>query len=227
MRAILALDSDRVTEAREQVVELLAAMEEFADVEEVMATLVSLPRIQVRSGHCQEALHTAERCSRVMARTAPALYAAALAAAAGGTAEEARQLAEQSARAAEADGDQLFLLRSLAVLGQAGLLMPATRGAAFAVDALQRVRQLGAAMCAADPPLLHWYGDLAEALVFLGETVRRKRVRPSSARLAPMCPATPLAACWRLWIGPRGFGRRRSAGRRTGRRDCARRWTGA
>ncbi|WP_143076683.1 hypothetical protein [Streptomyces sp. MUSC 14] len=117
-----------MTEAREQVVELLAAMEEFADVEEVMATLVSLPRIQVRSGHCQEALHTAERCSHVMARTAPALYAAALAAAAGGTAEEARQLAEQSARAAEADGDQLFLLRSLAVLGQAGLLAGDPRG---------------------------------------------------------------------------------------------------
>ncbi|WP_245790286.1 helix-turn-helix transcriptional regulator [Streptomyces monashensis] len=195
MRAILALDSDRVTEAREQVVQLLAVIEEFAGVEEVMATLVSLTRIQVRAGHCHEALHTAARCSRVMARTAPALYAAALAAAAGGTAEEARQLAEQAACAAEADGDRLFLLRSLAVLGQAGLLAGDPQGAAFAVDALQRVRELGAAMCAADPPLLHWYGDLAEALVFLGETEEGGAVvREARAHVSGDTPGSVLAA---------------------------------
>lgn len=132
MRAILALDSDKVTEARDQVAGLLAEIGEFAGVEEVMATLVSLTRIQVRSGHCREALRTAARCSRAMAETgvqaAPALYAAALAATAGGTADEARHLAEQAVRASEADGDRLFLLRALAVLGQAELLVGDPRG---------------------------------------------------------------------------------------------------
>ncbi len=123
MRAILALDSDKVVEAQERVTELLAEIGEFAGVEEVMATLVALTRIQVRAGHCREALDTAARCTRAVAdtgvQTAPALYAAALAATAGGTAEEARHLAEQAVRASEADGDRLFLLRALAVMGQA------------------------------------------------------------------------------------------------------------
>ncbi|MEV5529145.1 helix-turn-helix transcriptional regulator [Streptomyces prunicolor] len=174
MRAILALDSDKVTEAQERVAQLLTEIGEFAGVEEVMATLVALTRIQVRAGHCREALTTAARCTRAVAETgvqaAPALYAAALAATAGGTADEARHLAERAVRASEADGDRLFLLRALAVLGQAELLAGDPRGAAAAVEALQRVKELGSAMSAADPPLLHWYSDLAEALVVLGET---------------------------------------------------------
>ncbi|WP_405877931.1 AAA family ATPase [Streptomyces sp. NBC_01136] len=195
MRAILALDSDRVTEAREQVAELQATIGESAGVEEAMATLVSLTRIQVRAGHCREALHTAARCSRAMAQAAPALYAAALAATTGGTAEEARQLAAQAVRASEADGDRLFLLRALAVLGQAELLAGDPRGAASAVEALQRVRELGNAMCAADPPLLHWYGDLAEALVLLGETDEAEDVvREAYARVTADTPGSVLAA---------------------------------
>ncbi|MET7472942.1 LuxR family transcriptional regulator [Streptomyces sp. NPDC005648] len=174
MRAILALDSDRVPEAGEQVTRLLAEIGEFAGVEEVMATLVALTRIQVRAGHCAEALRTAARCTATVpdagVQTAPALYAAALAATVGGTADQARILAEQAVRASEADGDRLFLLRALAALGQAELLAGDPRGAAAAVEALHRVKELGEAMCAADPPLLHWYADLAEALVVLGET---------------------------------------------------------
>lgn len=199
MRAILALDSDKVTEAGEQVAKLLAEIGEFAGVEEVMATLVALTRIQVRSGHCREALHTAARCSRVLAETgvqaAPALYAAALAATAGGTADEARHLARQAVRASEADGDRLFLLRALAVLGQAELLVGDPRGAAAAVEALQRVKELGEAMCAADPPLLHWYGDLAEALVVLGETdVAGAVIREAHTRATRDAPGSVLAA---------------------------------
>ncbi|MEU6251172.1 AAA family ATPase [Streptomyces sp. NPDC047043] len=199
MRAILALDSDKVTEAGEQVAQLLAGIGEFAGVEEVMATLVALTRIQVRAGHCREALHTAARCSRAQAETgvqaAPALYAAALAATAGGSAEEARSLAEQAVRASEADGDRLFLLRALAVLGQAELLAGDPRGAASAVEALQRVKELGEAMCAADPPLLHWYGDLAEALVVLGETDAAGSVlHEARTRVSGDAPGSVLAA---------------------------------
>ncbi|MFE2062475.1 AAA family ATPase [Streptomyces sp. NPDC059467] len=195
MRAILALDSDRVTEARDQVVRLLAAIGESAGAEEVLATEVALTRIQVRAGHCREALHTAARCSRVMDRAAPALYARALAATAGGTADEARTLAAQAVHASEADGDRLFLLRALAVLGQAELLGGDPRGAAAAVEALQRVKELGEAMCAADPPLLHWYGDLAEALVVLGETGAAGDVlRDARARVPDGAPGSVLAA---------------------------------
>ncbi|MFJ5304612.1 AAA family ATPase [Streptomyces sp. NPDC088350] len=199
MRAILALDSDKVTEAQERVAQLLTEIGEFAGVEEVMATLVALTRIQVRAGHCREALNTAARCTRAVAETgvqaAPALYAAALAATAGGSADEARRLAEQAVRASEADGDRLFLLRALAVLGQAELLVGDPRGAASAVEALQRVKELGAAMSAADPPLLHWYSDLAEALVVLGETDAAGAVIDEArARVSGDAPGSVLAA---------------------------------
>ncbi|MEV6021366.1 AAA family ATPase [Streptomyces sp. NPDC051997] len=199
MRAILALDSDKVTEAGDQVTELLADIGEFAGVEEVMATLVALTRIQVRSGHCREALRTAARCSRALAETgvqaAPTLYAAALAATAGGTVEEARRLAEQAVRASESDGDRLFLLRALAVLGQARLLPGDPHGAAAAVEALQRVKELGEAMSAADPPLLRWYGDLAEALVVLGESDAAGAVLGEArTRVSGDAPGSVLAA---------------------------------
>ncbi|MER5787162.1 AAA family ATPase [Streptomyces sp. NPDC001980] len=211
MRAILALDSDRVTEARDQVVPLLAATGEPAGAEETVATLVALTRIQVRAGHCREALRTAARCSRALAEAAPALYAAALAATAGGTVEEARQLAAQAVRASEADGDRLFLLRALAVLGQAELLGGDPRGAAAAVEALQRVRELGEAMCAADPPLLHWYGDLAEALVVLGETEAAGAVlHDARTRVPDGAPGSVLAALDRAeGLREAGIGRAR------------------
>ncbi|MGW7007230.1 AAA family ATPase [Streptomyces sp. NPDC054933] len=174
MRAVLALDSDRVSEAHGQISELLRTTRGLAGVEDVLAALVALTRIQVRSGDCRQALSTAARCTRLLTEagveSAPALYAAALAATAGGTPQEARRLAEQAVRASEADGDRLFLLRALAVLGQSALLTGDTHGAATAVEALRRVKEIGTAMCAADPPLLQWYGDLAEALVMLGET---------------------------------------------------------
>ncbi|MEV5954700.1 AAA family ATPase [Streptomyces sp. NPDC051987] len=211
MRAILALDSDRVAEARDQVVPLLAAAGEPAGAEETVATLVALTRVQVRAGHCREALRTAARCSRALAEAAPALYAAALAATAGGTVDEARRLAARAVRASEADGDRLFLLRALAVLGQAELLGGDPRGAAAAVEALQRVRELGEAMCAADPPLLHWYGDLAEALVVLGETEAAGTVlRDARDRVPDGAPGSVLAALDRAeGLREAGLGRAR------------------
>ncbi|GAQ50967.1 AAA family ATPase [Streptomyces acidiscabies] len=194
MRAILALDSDRVGEARAQVAGLLAVIGEVAGVEETTATLVALTRIQVRAGDCREALATAARCEAGVG-TAPVLYARALAATVGGTADEARRLAGDAVRASEADGDRLFLVRALAVLGQAELLTGDPQGAATAVEALQRVRDLGEAMGAADPPLLHWYADLAEALVVLGESDEAGAVlREARARMSGEVPGSALAA---------------------------------
>ncbi len=198
MRSLLAMDSDRVVEAREHVSRLLGAIEEFAGVEEVVATLVALTRIQVRAGDCAQACGTAARLTLTVAesgvRSAPALYAAALAATFGGTRQEARLLAERAVRASEADGDQLFLLRALAVLGQGALLAGDPAGAADAVEVLRRVKEIGEAMSAADPPLLHWYGDLAEALVMLGETdAAAGVVRQAYERAHDQVPASVLA----------------------------------
>ncbi|MDV7223579.1 helix-turn-helix transcriptional regulator, partial [Streptomyces prunicolor] len=95
----------------------------------------------------------------------------------------------------EADGDRLFLLRALAVLGQAELLTGDPRGAAAAVEALHRVKELGAAMSAADPPLLHWYSDLAEALVVLGETdAAGVVIDEARTRVSVDAPGSVLAA---------------------------------
>jgi DNA-binding CsgD family transcriptional regulator len=50
-------------------------------------------------------------------------------------------------------------------------------------------------MCAADPPLLHWYADLAEALVVLGETDAAGAVlHDARTRVSGEAPGSVLAA---------------------------------
>ncbi|MEU6479894.1 LuxR family transcriptional regulator [Streptomyces sp. NPDC047017] len=214
-RAVLALDADRVTEAGEWIAGLLTAIGESAGVEELMATRVARARVQVRAGHCREALRTAARCTRALAEggvpAGPALYAAALAQAAGGTAEEARSLARQAVRACETDGDRLFLLRALAVLGQAELLAGDARGAAAAAEALHRLRELGATMRAGDAPLLHAYGDLAEALVVSGEMdLAGEVLGEARSRVSGATPGSVLSALDRAeGLREAGLGRAR------------------
>ncbi|MFJ8157344.1 AAA family ATPase [Streptomyces sp. NPDC094468] len=169
-RASLALDHDRVAEARERTGPLLASLSPFPGVEEALETSVLLTRVQARTGRCREAVRTAACCAETAPGSARALYAAALAATVGGTPEEARRLARQAVDASEADGDRLLLLHALAVLGQAELLGHDPRAASAAVEALQRVRRIASGMRAAGPPFLHWQADLAEALVVLGDT---------------------------------------------------------
>ncbi|WP_307795013.1 LuxR family transcriptional regulator [Actinacidiphila acididurans] len=199
MRAVLALDSDRVGQARAQLTGLLAAAGQGAGWEQTVASLVALTRVQVRAGECRAALGTARRCAEVVAAagttSAPALYAAALAQTFGGTAESARALGEQAVRASEADGDRLFLLRALAVSGQAGLFAGDRAGAATAVEWLRRALETGAAIGAADPPLLAWHADLAEALVTLGETAAAAEVLATAYRsVRDGTPGSVLAA---------------------------------
>jgi DNA-binding CsgD family transcriptional regulator len=192
--ALLAADADRVSDAHEEVTELLARIGEFAGSEETLATLVALTRIQVRAGRCREALASAARLPADGA-SPPALYAAALAETAGGNADRAQELAERAVAAAEADGDQLFLLRALAVLGQARMLLGNTHGASAAVEAFQRARRLGEAMGLADPAFLRWYAELAEALVLLGETdAAADAILAARSRTNRQTPGSVLAA---------------------------------
>ncbi|WP_435137638.1 AAA family ATPase [Actinacidiphila sp. bgisy144] len=199
MRAILTLDSDRVAAAREQVLALLDATGGAADVEQDVASLVALTRVQVRAGECREALRTAAHCAQVVAdaglTSAPALYAAALAETFGGDTDHACRLAVDAVAASQADGDQLFLLRALAALGQAALFAGDRRRAAQAVESLRRALEIGAAMGAVDPPLLGWHADLAEALVTAGETDAAAAVLGQArARVTGAVPGSVLAA---------------------------------
>lgn len=199
MRAVLALDSDRVGQAARRLTGLLAATADVAGVEPTVATLVALTRVQVRAGECGEALRTAARCAAVVADagavSAPALYAAALAETFGGAADRALRLAARAVRASEADGDRLFLLRALAVHGQAALFTGERPRAAEAVESLRRVAAIGASMGAADPPLLGWYADLAEALVMLGEHEAAGAVlHQARGKVTGRTPGSALAA---------------------------------
>ncbi|MEE4542446.1 LuxR family transcriptional regulator [Streptomyces sp. V4-01] len=199
LRAVLALDADRVGQAAGQLTGLLAATGGVAGVEPTVAALVALTRVQVKAGECREALRTAARCTAVVAdagaMSAPALYAAALAETFGGDAERALRLAARAVRASEADGDRLFLLRALAVHGQAALFAGDRPRAAGAVESLRRVAEIGASMGAADPPLLGWHADLAEALAMLGEHDAAGAVlREARRKVTGRTPGSTLAA---------------------------------
>jgi hypothetical protein len=223
-RAILGADADRITEAEREMAGLLGRTGEYVSVEETAATLVALIRIQVRSGRCREALDNVARCAVLPVRAGsdspPVLYAAALAETAGGRLERALELADRTIRACMTDGDQLFLLRALGVRGRAQLLAGGRENTAAAVETLRQVRRLGETMGIADPVMLRWYGDLAEATVILGDTDsaaeilraarRRAGARPSVSVLSALDRAEGLRECL-LGRSKRGIARIQAA----------------
>ena len=180
-QALVDLDADRVARATQRIA-LLAEREAggAGAVEESLATLVAQVRIQARAGECERAVASAERCTRLLdaAGVASPLgdYAAALAQTVGGTVARALELARAAVAGCAADGDRLFEIRALGVLGGAGLLAGEVHGAAEASEALQRARELGAAMELADPDAVRRLADLAEALVLLGDHAEAGRV---------------------------------------------------
>ncbi|MFC1411226.1 AAA family ATPase [Streptacidiphilus sp. N1-12] len=179
-QALAELDADQVVEAHARITALLERSQARAGVEDSLATLVALVRVQVRRGECAQALATAERCGRLLTDAdlpSPlAAYAAALAETAAGTLDRARAAAGAAVDGSTADGDRLFLIRALGALGTAQLLAGSPDGAAAAVESLQRARELGAAMELADPDTVRRLADLAEALALLGETAEAAEV---------------------------------------------------
>ncbi|MHA6758654.1 AAA family ATPase [Streptacidiphilus sp. PAMC 29251] len=171
-KALAELDADQVVEAAARITALLERSP--AGVEDSMATLVALVRVQVRRGECAQALATAARCARLLTEAdlpSPlAAYATALAETVAGTLDRARAAARSAVDGSTADGDRLFLIRALGALGAAQLLGGNPEGAAAAAETLQRARELGAAMELADPDTVRRLADLAEALAMLGET---------------------------------------------------------
>jgi DNA-binding CsgD family transcriptional regulator len=76
-------------------------------------------------------------------------------------------------RHAEEDGDRMYLSRALAALGYAQFV---AGDAPAAVAALSRVRELEQDLGITDPARGRWHGDLAEALVLVGEPDEAQRV---------------------------------------------------
>ena len=179
-QALAELDADRVAPAQARIAALLDRSRPRAGVEDELATLVALVRVQVRRGECVRALATAAGCTRLLAEAGlPSPlgpYAAALAETAAGTLDRARTAARAAVAGSAADGDRLFLVRALGALGTAELLTGHPEGAATAVEALQRARELGAAMELADPDTVRRLADQAEALALLGETGEARQV---------------------------------------------------
>ncbi len=97
----------------------------------------------------------------------------ALAEASGGDVDEALALAREAVEHAEEDGDQMYLSRALGALGYAQLVAGDAHGT---VRSLRRVRELEQALGVTDPARGRWHGDLAEALVRIGESAEAQDV---------------------------------------------------
>lgn len=192
-QALSELDADRVGAARRAINALLVRTDDIAGVEGRMATLVALTRIQARAGECRLALETAADCTRLLTgagtSSPPGVYAAALAETVGGDPERAVALAQTAVAGSTADGDLLFRIRALGVLGDAYLLTGGAENAARATEALQRARELGTAMELADPDQVRRLADLAEGLLLLGEPGEAAGVLRQGADLVGRWPA--------------------------------------
>ncbi|MCX2969547.1 helix-turn-helix transcriptional regulator [Streptomyces marinisediminis] len=168
LAARLALHTDRLTEAREAGLTLLALAERGSG-EEAIALLCHLAETSARAGRCREALDFADRAVRATERAAhspaPAWYAAAVAELAGGSVARAATHAERGVLACEQEGDVRHLTGHLHALGQARLRTGDLRGA---VRALERLRDLEDAHGVRAPHVLRWHADHAAALTALG-----------------------------------------------------------
>ncbi|MEU7061455.1 AAA family ATPase [Streptomyces sp. NPDC046197] len=171
------LMSDQLTEAQATITALLREVRRRGMVESEVHFLRFLAETELRSGHCGRALDLARESLRLARDTGIGEGASAmltsLAEASGGDTERALALAREAVGHAEEDGDQMYLSRALAALGYAQLV---AGDAQAAVGALRRVRELELALGITDPARGRWAGDLAEALVQIGEPTEAQGV---------------------------------------------------
>ncbi|MFC8841632.1 LuxR C-terminal-related transcriptional regulator, partial [Streptomyces griseoincarnatus] len=164
------LMSDQLPEARTAITALLREARRRGMVESEVHFSRLLADTELRFGHCGRALDLAGESLRLardsgIGESASAMLAS-VAEASGGDVDRALALARESADHAEVDGDQLYLSLALAALGYAQLV---SGDAQAAVHSLRRVRELEQGMGITDPARGRWQGDLAEALVRIGE----------------------------------------------------------
>ncbi|MEU8587534.1 AAA family ATPase [Streptomyces sp. NPDC048664] len=169
--------SDQLPEARKTVSSLLREARRRGMVEAEVHFLRGLAETELRAGHCGRALDLARESLRLARDTGIGEAASAtltsLAEAAGGEVERALALAQEAVRRAEEDGDVLYQSRALAALGHAQLVAGDAPGT---VRSLRRVRELEGGLGVTDPARGRWQGDLAEALVRIGETAEAQDV---------------------------------------------------
>jgi DNA-binding CsgD family transcriptional regulator/tetratricopeptide (TPR) repeat protein len=162
--------SDQLPEARATVTALLREVRRRGSVESEVHFLRGVAETELRSGHCGRALDLARESLMLARDTAIGEVASAvltsLAEASGGDVEQALALAREAVEHAEEDGDQMYVSRALAALGYAQLVAGDAQGA---VRSLRRVRELEQGLGITDPARGRWHGDLAEALVRIGE----------------------------------------------------------
>jgi DNA-binding CsgD family transcriptional regulator len=139
-------------------------------VESEVHFLRMLAEAELRSGHCGRALDLSRESLRLARDSGIGEVASAvltsLAEASGGDVQRGLALAEEAVRHAEDDGDQIYMSRALAALGYVQLVAGDAPGT---VRSLRRVRELEHGLGVTDPARGRWHGDLAEALVLIGE----------------------------------------------------------
>jgi DNA-binding NarL/FixJ family response regulator len=170
LAARFAMMDDRLSEARAELLKLLAVAEHDRIGEARVEVLRSLSEVATRAGRCREALQYAHRAVHAAQHAGlspgPTWYTAAVAELAGGSLAAAAGFARRGVRASEQESDSLYLRRNLHALGQAELRAGDTRAG---VAALCRLRDLEAELGGADPMIVRWHGDLAGGLAALGE----------------------------------------------------------
>jgi DNA-binding CsgD family transcriptional regulator len=169
--------SDQLAEARKTISALLREVRRRGMVEAEVHFLRGLAETELRAGHCGRALDLARESLRLARDTgigeAASAMVTSLAEAAGGEVDRALTLAREAVARAEEVGDQIYLSRALAALGHAQLV---AGDAAGSVQSLRRVRELEEGLGVTDPARGRWHGDLAEALVRVGEPTEAQDV---------------------------------------------------
>ncbi|MFD6925653.1 LuxR C-terminal-related transcriptional regulator, partial [Streptomyces sp. NPDC059944] len=168
---------DRLAEARTTVTALLREAQRRGMVESELHFLRGLAETELRSGHCGRALDLSRESLRLARDTgigeAATAMLTSLAEAAGGDVDRALALAREAVDRAEEDGDLVYLSRALGALGHAQLV---AGDAPACVRSLRRVRELEEGLGVVDPARGRWHGDLAEALVRIGEATEAQDV---------------------------------------------------
>ncbi|MBB5868250.1 DNA-binding CsgD family transcriptional regulator [Allocatelliglobosispora scoriae] len=180
-----AVFDDRLDDARSALLELLPVAEVCGLAEDMVDMLRSLAEVEVRTGRCGAAMVHAARalgiCEGAGMSPGPGWFTAAVVELAGGSLSKADGYAHRAVRASAEERDQVYLARALHVTG---LIRLVGRDAVGAVEVLRRVRTLEIAQHVVDPSQLRWHGDLAEALVAIGELPEAYRTMVEARQVA-------------------------------------------
>ncbi|RJQ81780.1 helix-turn-helix transcriptional regulator [Pseudonocardiaceae bacterium YIM PH 21723] len=164
------LFDDRLAAARGELVRMLAGAESGGALGNRLNAMRTLVEVYARGGECAKAVALATEamdvCVTYGVSPGPMLYVQALAEAAGGSFENARDCALRGLAASEEEHDVVFTSRNAYALGVVQLH---TGQVLEAATTLKRVAKLEAQQMVGDPSVLHWHSELATAMIGTGE----------------------------------------------------------